>query len=72
MKKILVALVTIMLLGCSVEPEMTARCEQDCPLYGATFVKLSRHGNSCNESSWECWCRRGAEAGGGSEPLRIW
>jgi len=45
------------------------RCEGECQQYGATFVRLTPITGFCNG---ECWCRRGAEAGGGSEPLRIW
>ena len=45
------------------------RCEEECQQYGATFVRLTPITGFCNG---ECWCRRGAEAGGGSEPLRIW
>ncbi len=49
------------------------KCKQECTNYGAAFANLSRvPGGFGHADDYECWCRRGAESGGGSEPLRIW
>ena len=75
MRKALTAIVLAagMLLGCSVQPEMEKKCREDCPTYGAVYVRVSTtQPGSESAEAYECWCRRGAESGGGSEPLRIW
>jgi hypothetical protein len=58
MRKILVVLISLLVLGCSVRDKMEQRCRAECPEYGAVFVNVSRHCADENESCWECWCRR--------------
>jgi hypothetical protein len=79
MKTILAVLAAVFLMGANGGPSCETksdedlahdRCKRECPQYGAVFVRLSSTGS--NYPDFECWCRRGAEAGGGSEPLRIW
>ncbi len=70
---VVLPLLACLLGGCTAREEAEKRCREECPQYGATFVRLS----GCREDSLaiekcQCWCRRGAEQGGGSEPLRIW
>jgi hypothetical protein len=75
MRSILAVVVALFVLGCGAEERAEERCREDCPTYGATFVRVSCNGDACGEreSQWECWCHRhGAEAGGPREPLRIW
>jgi hypothetical protein len=74
MKTILAVVVAIFAVGCQGvrRDEAVANCKKACPQYGAVYAHSTRKANSSMEDAWECWCRRGAEAGGGSEPLRIW
>lgn len=74
MKTLLAAAVAVSLLGCDAEEQAEDRCRSACPAYGATFAGITCGGDACSMAvrQWECWCRRGAESGGGSEPLRIW
>jgi hypothetical protein len=44
-------------------------CVKQCAEYGAAFAGLTPITGFC---TGECWCRKGAEQGGGSEPIRIW
>lgn len=72
MRFLLAVVVAVFVAGCvNVTDEATKRCKSDCPTYGATFVRVTPTG-SINDTDYECWCRRGADSGGGSEPLRIW
>jgi hypothetical protein len=72
--KTILSVVVLFVIGCGAEERAEKRCREDCPTYGAMFVRVSCNGDACGEKEeqWGCWCRRGAEAGGGSEPLRIW
>lgn len=74
MRKILVVVVALFVLGCQARERAEDRCKADCPTYGASFVKVSCDAANCDtaDENWECWCRRGAESGQGSDPLRIW
>lgn len=80
MKTILAAAIAVLAIGCDygcdygAKQKATDRCQRDCPTYGASFVRVTCPGSYCSEyvERWECWCRRGAESGVGSEPLRIW
>ncbi len=74
MKMFLAVVVMLVAVGChGVERDKAvAKCKAACPQYGATYAHATRQADSSMEDAWECWCRRGAESGGGSEPLRIW
>lgn len=74
MRLLLAVVVAVFVAGCGAGDRAEERCKADCPTYGAVFVRVSCNGNACGEqeSHWACWCRRGAESGSGSEPLRIW
>lgn len=62
---------------CDTRDRMEKQCRDDCTSYGAGYMRLKPTcGNSdgccSSEGDYECWCRKGAEQGSGSEPLRIW
>lgn len=39
------------------------QCQESCPTYGATFVKIAPIPRT---DDFECWCRKG------NEPMRVW
>ena len=70
--KTIMAVVVMLVAGCTDKAEdAEERCKKACPAYSASFASITPTGSFGN-NDYECWCRRGTEAGGGSEPLRIW
>jgi hypothetical protein len=79
MTKTIVVTLALLISGgcCDVRDRMQKQCIDDCLSYGAGYMRLKAtcgdtNGCCSSEGDFECWCRRGAESGGGSEPLRIW
>ncbi len=74
MRTILAVVVALFVIGCGrSRSTMEAICKRDCPARSAEYVGVSSGGaEGLDWNRWECWCRKGAEQGSGSEPLRIW